>query len=55
MQKTAVIAYVCTRVLVTHSTGTIRRIGTPGPIAEICARRLDMTLFPLKVMGNGAI
>ena len=54
MQTTTVIAYICTMVQVTHSAGTIRKIGTPGPEAEICARGLDMTLFPLKVMGNGA-
>ena len=54
MQTTAVVAHMCTMALVTHSTQTIRRIGTPGPIADICASRLDMIWFPSKVMGNGA-
>ena len=54
MHTTEVMAHMYAKVPVKFSTRTMRRVSTPGPEAEICASRLDMTLFLLKVMGNGA-
>ena len=49
-----VMAHTYAKVPVKFFTRTMRQVSTPGPEAEICASRLDMTLFLLKVMGNGA-